>query len=160
MSHAAKAFEYFQTTEGQEQGAGDWFEITQDQINTFADCTVDHQFIHVDPERAKAETPFGGAIAHGFLTLSMITHLCGTIPPDPNTPPLNGVLMGINYGFDRVRFLTPVNAGKRVRASSTIKSAVLKGSAIDQTRTVTVEIEGADKPALVADWITRIVFVD
>lgn len=160
MSHAAQAYEYFETTPGQEQGSGEWFEISQERINDFADCTVDHQFIHVDPQRALAETPFGGTIAHGFLTLSMLTHLCASIPPDPNTPSLDGAVMGINYGFDRVRFLNPVNAGKRVRASSTVKSAVLKGSAIDQTRTITVEIEGVDKPALVADWVTRIVFVD
>jgi acyl dehydratase len=160
MSHAAKAYEYFQTTESQDQGSGDWFEISQEQINNFADCTVDHQFIHIDPERALKETPFGGTIAHGFLTLSMLTHLGATIPPDPNTPQLDGIVMGINYGFDKVRFLNPVNAGKKVRASGVVKSAVLKGAAIDQTRTLTVEIEGVDKPALVADWITRIVFVD
>jgi acyl dehydratase len=160
MSHAAKAYEYFRTTPGQEQGAGEWFEISQERINDFADCTIDHQFIHIDPTRAKAETPFGGTIAHGFLTLSMITHLCGSIPPDPKTPSLDGIVMGINYGFDRVRFLNPVNAGKKVRASATIKSADLKGSAIDQVRTITVEIEGVDKPALVADWITRLVFAD
>lgn len=160
MSHAAKAFEYLKTTEGREEGKGDSFVITQEQINTFADCTIDHQFIHVDPERAKNETPFGGTIAHGFLTLSMLTHLCTSIPTDPNAPPLEGAIMGINYGFDKVRFLTPVNAGKSVRASATVKSVVLKGSAIDLTRTIAVEIEGGDKPALVADWITRIVFAD
>jgi acyl dehydratase len=81
MSHAAKAYEYFKTTVGQEQGTGDWFEITQEQINAFADCTIDHPFIHIDPERALKETPFGGTIAHGFLTLSMLTHLGATISP-------------------------------------------------------------------------------
>jgi len=160
MSHAAKAFEYLKTTEGREEGTGDTFVITQDQINTFADCTLDHQFIHIDPERAAKETPFGGTIAHGFLTLSMLTHLCTSIPSDPDAPPLHGIIMGINYGFDRIRFLTPVNAGKAVKASATVKSVTMKGSAIDLTRTITVHIEGGDKPALVADWITRIVFAD
>ena len=160
MSHAAKAFEYLKTTEGREEGSGEAFTISQEQINTFADCTLDHQFIHIDPERAKKETPFGGTIAHGFLTLSMLTHLCASIPADPNAPPLEGAIMGINYGFDRIRFLAPVNAGKAVKASSIVKSVAIKGTAIDLTKTISVEIEGGDKPALVADWITRIVFVD
>lgn len=160
MSHAAKAYEYFQTTEGREEGAGEWFEVTQEQINGFADCTIDHQFIHIDPERAAKETPFGGTIAHGFLTLSMLTHLVSSIPRDPDMPAIEGMVMGINYGFDRVRFLNPVNAGKKVRANGKIKSVVNKGPAIDITRTITVEIDGVDKPALLADWITRIVFAD
>jgi acyl dehydratase len=160
MSHAAKAHEYLATTPGKDQGTGEWFEISQAQIDTFADCTHDHQFIHVDPARAKAETPFGGTIAHGFLTLSMLTHLCASIPADPDQPKFEGMIMGLNYGFDRVRFLTPVNSGRRVRAQSTVKSAELKGNAIDQVRTITVEIEGGSKPALVADWIVRLVFAD
>lgn len=154
MSNAAAAYEVLKSTEGDDQGHGDWFEIKQGQIDEFADCTVDHQFIHVDPERA---TPvFGGTIAHGFLTLSMITHLTGSIKTE--MPPMQGVQMGINYGFDRVRFINPVNSGKRVRAHATVKSVELKGAAINTTRTITVEIEGVEKPALVADWIGRIVF--
>ena len=156
MSNAAAAYEILKETEGKDEGAGDWFQITQEQINQFADCTVDHQFIHLDEERVKAETPFGGTIAHGLLTLSMLVHLSSTIPS--NTPPLAGVVMGINYGFDKVRFINPVNSGKRVRAHSTVKSVELKGSAIDSTRTFTIEIEGVDKPAMVADWIGRMVF--
>jgi len=156
MSNAAAAYEVLKETEGTDEGVGDWFQITQEQINQFADCTVDHQFIHVDEERAKAETPFGGTIAHGFLTLSMLVHLSSTIPS--RTPPFSGVVMGINYGFDKVRFINPVSSGKRVRAHSTVKSVVLKRSAIDSTRTFTIEIEGVDKPAMVADWIGRMVF--
>ncbi len=154
MSNAAAAYEILKAQEGADEGSGEWFEITQEQINQFADCTHDHQFIHLDEERA---TPlFGGTIAHGFLSLSMLVHLSSTVPN--NTPPLEGVMMGINYGFDKVRFINPVLSGKRVRAHSTVKSVELKGSAINSTRTYTVEIEGEGKPALVADWIGRMVF--
>ena len=154
MSNAANAFEAMKATEGRDEGHGDWFEITQDQINQFADVTHDHQFIHIDPERA---TPlFGGTIAHGFLSLSMLVHLTGSI--DQELPPLDGVMMGINYGFDKVRFLNPVNSGKKVRAHSVISKVELKGAAINSTRTITVEIEGVEKPALMAEWIGRIVF--
>ncbi len=156
MSNAAAAYDILKDTVGNDEGAGDWFQVTQDQINQFADCTHDHQFIHIDEERAKAETPFGGTIAHGMLTLSMLVHLSTSVPND--TPPLDGIIMGINYGFDKVRFVNPVNSGKRVRALSTVKSVELKGSAIDSTRTFTIEIEGVDKPAMVADWIGRMVF--
>ena len=155
---AAKAFPHFQADVGNDEGTGEWFEVTQDQIDRFADVTHDHQFIHVDPERAKA-TPFGTTIAHGFLTLSMLTHLAAgasAAPPDPAR--WKGVVMGINYGFDKVRFLSPVKVGSPIRARAVTADVKLKGSAIDVTRTFTVEIEGEDKPALVADWITRSVY--
>ena len=130
MSNAAKAFEAMKANEGKDEGHGEWFEITQDQIDQFADCTHDHQFIHVDPERA---TPvFGGTIAHGFLTLSMLVKLSGSIKQD--LPPMEGIQMGINYGFDKVRFINPVLSGSRVRAHSTVKSVELKGNAINSTR--------------------------
>ena len=154
MSNAANAYEHLKVREGVDEGHGDWFEITQDQINQFADCTIDHQFIHIDAQRA---TPvFGGTIAHGFLTLSMLTHLTNSIEQD--LPPLDGVMMGINYGFDRVRFLNPVKSGSRVRANSVVGKVELKGAAINSTRVITVEIEGVSKPALMAEWIGRIVF--
>jgi acyl dehydratase len=152
---AAAAHAKFQELIGQESGPGEWFEVSQERINDFADVTVDHQFIHIDPEAAKA-TPFGGTIAHGFLTLSLLTHLGSSIKQDPET--FKGVAMGINYGFDKVRFIAPVPSGSRVRATAVLKDAALKGNAIDVTRTYTVEIEGTDKPALVADWITRLVY--
>ncbi len=155
-TNAETAFEAFKALEGKDEGAGEWFEMTQERINTFADATIDHQFIHIDVERSKTESPFGGTIAHGFLTLSMLTHLMASVPQD--LPPLEGLLMGINYGFDKVRFLTPVPADARIRAQSTMSAAVLKGNNVDITRTITVELEGSEKPALVADWITRIVF--
>jgi acyl dehydratase len=154
MSNAANAYEAMKASEGRDEGHGDWFEITQDQIDKFADVTHDHQFIHIDPERA---TPiFGGTIAHGFLSLSMLVHLTDSV--DQELPPLEGVMMGLNYGFDKVRFLNPVNSGKRVRARSVISKIELKGAAINSTRTITVEIEGVEKPALVAEWIGRIAF--
>ena len=155
---AAKAFELFQADIGNDEGTGEWFEVTQDQINQFADVTYDHQFIHVDPERAKA-TPFGTTIAHGMLTLSMRTHLsagASSAPPDPAK--YAGVLMGINYGFNKVRFVNPVKVGSRIRARGITTNADLKGNAIDITRNFTVEIDGEDKPALVAEWVTRVVF--
>ncbi len=154
---AANAFERFQADVGNDEGTGEWFEVTQDQINQFADVTFDHQFIHVDPEAAKA-TPFGTTIAHGFLTLSMLTHLsAGTSGPvDPKK--FEGLLMGVNYGFNKVRFINPVKVGSRIRARAVTSNVELKGNAIDTTRDFTVEIEGEDKPALVAEWITRMVY--
>ena len=161
-TNAEQAYVAMKATEGQAEGTGEWFQVTQELINTFADATHDHQFIHVDPERAAA-SPFGGTIAHGFLTLSLLTHLIGSIRPAEGaparpTPRMEGVLMGVNYGFDKVRFINPVKVDSRIRARAVTKNAELKGSAIDVTRSFTVEIEGEDKPALVADWITRLVF--
>lgn len=155
---AAKAFELYQADVGNDEGTGEWFEVTQDQIDQFADVTFDHQFIHVDPEAA-ANTPFGGTIAHGFLTLSMLTHLsAGTssAPPDPKK--FEGFLMGVNYGFNKVRFVNPVKSGARIRARAVTSNVELKGGSIDVTRNFTVEIEGEEKPALVAEWVTRTVY--
>ncbi len=130
--------------------------MTQDRIDQFADVTIDHQFIHVDPEAAKA-SPFGTTIAHGFLTLSMLTHLAGSIKQDPDT--VKGVIMGVNYGFDKVRFVAPVPSGSKIRASSVLKDVERKGdNQIQVTRTYTIEVEGSDKPAVVADWITRLTY--
>ncbi len=159
MSDAAnRAFELFKADVGNDEGVGEWFEITQDQVNQFADVTHDHQFIHVDPERAK-DTPFGTTIAHGFLTLSMLTHLsqgASSAKPDPKR--YEGVLMGINYGFNKVRFVNPVKVGSRIRARGVTSNAELKGNSIEVTRNFTVEIEGEEKPALVAEWVTRTVY--
>jgi acyl dehydratase len=155
---AAKAFELFKTVEGKESATGDWMEIDQETVNQFADVTHDHQFIHVDPERAKA-TPFGGPIAHGFLTLSLLSHLGASAQPEKTDPArFDGMAMGINYGFEKVRFINPVRVGSRIRVHSLLSNVELKGSAVQQTRTMTVEIEGQEKPALVADWLTRIVY--
>ena len=133
---------------GEELGVGEWVEVTQDRINTFADATGDHQWIHVDAERAK-QGPFGGTIAHGYLTLSLIPSLGG------GGLGLDGVKMGINYGLDRVRFITPVAAGARVRARRKLLE-VREGEGFVQMKVeVTVEIEGKDKPACVAETLSR-----
>ena len=131
---------------------GEWIDITQDRINTFADCTEDHQFIHIDEEAAK-NTPFGGTIAHGFLTLSLLSKMVegnGVMPEN--------VVMGLNYGFDKVRFLAPVRAGKRVRSHVEVLDVTRK----DDNRFlikqgISVEIEGEDTPALVAEWLSMVI---
>ncbi len=135
---------------GAEIGVSDWITVDQARINTFADCTDDHQFIHIDPERAATETPFGGTIAHGFLTLSLLSAVAADVALF-----FDGMTMGINYGFEKVRFLTPVRAGKRIRGRFTLQEASDKGDGRWMLRYgVTIEIEGEDKPALVADWLT------
>jgi acyl dehydratase len=130
----------------------EWIEIGQDRINTFADCTEDHQFIHVDQEKA-AQTPFGGTIAHGFLTLSLLSKMIegnGVVP--------EGTVMGLNYGFDKVRFLAPVRAGKRVRAHVEVVSVDEKsGGRFLVKQAISVEIEGEETPALVAEWLSMLV---
>jgi acyl dehydratase len=153
---AANALAFINGKIGEEEGVGDWFEITQEMISEFADLTHDHQFIHVDEDAAKA-VGFPTTIAHGFLTLSMLTHLGSSIPQDPKM--FEGIAMGMNYGFDKVRFVAPVPNGSRVRCRSTLAAAEPKGgNAIHLTRTFTMEVEGSDKPALVADWIVRMVY--
>jgi acyl dehydratase len=131
---------------GQDLEPSDWFEITQNRVNQFADATNDHQFIHVKPLKAKF-TPFGGTIAHGFLTLSMITHLM-----TQNAPVPRGLKMTINYGSDKVRYIAPVRVGKRIRAHQKVVDMNEKkpGQWLFKTE-VSIEIEGEDKPALVAE---------
>ena len=156
-SNLQTAFNNLKELEGADQGYGEWFEVDQNRINDFADATIDHQFIHVDPERALEETPFVGTIAHGFLSLSLLVHLTASLPVA--IPKMEGQLMGINYGFEKIRFINPVLAGARIRAQSKISSVELKEpTAVNITRTITVEIEGQNKPAIVAEWITRSVF--
>jgi acyl dehydratase len=137
---------------GTEIGVSGWILVDQARIDAFAAATEDPQFIHVDPEKA-AKTPFGGTIAHGFLTLSLLSRMAADVMLRPE-----GVKMGINYGLDRVRFLAPVRSGKRVRGRFTLKSLEEKRPGQWQfLHAVTVEIEGEDKPALLADWIGMIV---
>lgn len=136
---------------GEERVSG-WVEVTQDMIDKFAEATGDHQFIHVDPARA-AMTPFGGTIAHGFLTLSLMP-LLNSLTPQPR---IEGVKMGVNYGGNKVRFLTPVRSGKRVRGRfKTLELAEKRPGQWQQTVEFTVEIEGEDKPAMIAEWISQI----
>ena len=133
---------------GQDVGTSDWFQLGQDRINQFADVTEDRQFIHIDPVRA-SDSPFGGTIAHGMLTLSMIVHLC-----DNFAPSVEGVRMVINYGFDRVRFAAPVKVDGRIRAVATLIDVKERSGQMLVKVKVTIEIEGESKPALVAEWLT------
>lgn len=137
---------------GTEQ-VSDWVEITQAMIDQFAEATGDHQFIHVDPVRA-AQTPFGGTIAHGFLTLSLMPLLSSKVA---DAPRLANAKMGVNYGGNKVRFLTPVRSGSRVRGRFKLLSFEEKRPGqYQQTSEFTVEIEGQDKPALIAEWISQV----
>ncbi|SDJ39601.1 Acyl dehydratase [Bradyrhizobium sp. Rc2d] len=139
---------------GKEIGVSSWHLIDQPRIDTYADVIEDHQFIHVDPERAKKETAFGTTIAHGFLTMSLMSIMSYEV-----MPVIAGTTMGVNYGFDKLRFISPVRSGKRVRGRFVLAEAKLRKPNELQSRTnVTVEIEGEDKPALVADWLGLIYF--
>jgi acyl dehydratase len=136
---------------GEQVGTSEWVLVDQEMINKFADATGDHQFIHVDPVRAAA-TPFGGTIAHGFLTLSLMPLLSAK----SDIPRVEGVKMGVNYGSNKLRFLAPVRAGKRVRAHFTLLELDEKRPGQwQQVQEVTVEIEGEDKPALICEWISQ-----
>jgi acyl dehydratase len=150
-----KSVDELKTLIGQEIGVSDWVEISQERVNAFADATGDHQYIHVDPERAK-QTFFGGTIAHGYLTLSMLPYL-GSLR--------NGVKielggkMGVNYGLNKVRFPAPVPVGKRIRSRHTLLAVEEIGdAAVQMTSQVTVEVEGQDKPACVAETLSRTYF--
>nr|WP_249816974.1 MaoC family dehydratase [Bradyrhizobium sp. 160] len=139
---------------GKEIGVSSWHLIHQPRIDAYADVIEDHQFIHVDPERAKKETAFGTTIAHGFLTMSLMSIMSYEV-----MPVIAGTTMGVNYGFDKLRFISPVRSGKRVRGRFVLTEAKLRKAGELQSRTnVTVEIEGEDKPALVADWLGLIYF--
>ena len=156
--NAEAALEVFQGYVGKEEGVGDWHKVDQKQINLFADATGDHQFIHVDPEKAAKLSPYKTTIAHGFLTLSFIPFLSGSIPRiDPRA--YQGIQMGVNYGLDRVRFPAPVKVDSRIRARRELQSAELKApNTIQLKQRVTVEIEGEEKPACVAETLTRLIY--
>ncbi len=139
-----------ETRLGQELGVSGWHEVTQPDIDSFADVTGDHQFIHVNPERALAETPFGGTIAHGFLTLSLLSAF-----GQEALPRIANRRMGVNYGLERVRFLSPVRSGARVRGRFVLaRLERRRANEILLGYDVTVEIEGSAKPALAAQWLT------
>jgi acyl dehydratase len=134
---------------GKEVALTDWMEVTQAHIDEFADATGDHQWIHVDRERAARESPYGTTVAHGFLTLSLLPHFF------MEAVEIQGARMGINYGLNRVRFTGPVPAGSRVRARFALASAEDIDHGVQAIWNVTVEREGEDKPVLVVEWITR-----
>ena len=140
----------FVAAKGSELGPTEWMEITQDRVNLFADATDDHQWIHVDPEKA-AGGPFGGTIAHGLLTLSLLPHFTHQMYRVDN------VKLAVNYGYNKVRFIAPVRVGANVRARAAIADVAQLDGAVQATMTVTVEIEGSDKPAAVAESIVRFI---
>jgi acyl dehydratase len=135
---------------GQELGTSDWREVTQEAVDLFADATGDHQWIHVDVERAKAESPFGGPIAHGYLTLSLLVPLLAQVLV------VEDAVMGVNYGLNKVRFPSPVPVGSKVRATAALTEVTEVTGGLQYVLSVTVEREGSDKPACVAEPVYRV----
>ena len=151
-----KAYELMQARVGEQTSQSEWFEITQERINDYADVSMDHQWIHVDVDRARRESPYGEPIAHGNLTLAVMGHLPAASVAEG--PKIEGQKMGINYGFDRIRFPAPVPAGTRIRATSTLRRVEIKGSMLETMNEIVVEAEGSDKPVCVAESVGRMVF--
>ena len=151
-----KAYEVMQSRVGETTSQSEWFEITQERVNDYADVSMDHQWIHVDVERATNESPFGAPIAHGNLTLAVMGHL--PIASMAEGPKVEGQKLGINYGFDRIRFPSPVKVGARIRATSTLKRVEIKGGMLETMTEIVVEAEGGDKPVCVAESLGRMVF--
>ena len=147
-----EVLEKLQAKVGEETGVSDWWEITQDRVDAFAEATGDHQFIHVNPELA-AQTPFGGTIAHGFLTLSLTVAMGAEVVRDVGTP-----MMGVNYGLDKVRFPAPVPVGSRIRVRITLDEVSEVAGGLHLKETFVTEVEGAQKPAMVAERLTRLYY--
>lgn len=155
-SRANISLEDLRLKKGHEIGCSGWTTIDQGMINDFAKLTDDHQFIHLDPVRARAETPFGGTIAHGFLSLSLLSSMAYQA-----LPAIEGLVMGVNYGFEKIRFLTPVRTGAKLRARFRLVTLdESKSGEVTSTYDVTMEIAGQEKPALVATWLTRAYIAD
>lgn len=147
--HTITSIDDLRALEGQHLGYSDWLEITQERVNQFADATGDHQWIHVDPERAAAESPFGGPIAHGYLTLSLGPVLM------PSVAVRTFYTMGVNYGCNKVRFMSPVPVGSRLRLGITLLQVETIAGGMQETYQWTFEVEGASKPACVAEVVLR-----
>jgi len=150
-----KALGVMQKRVGEQTSQSEWFEVTQERINDYADVSMDHQWIHVDVERAK-EGPFGAPIAHGNLTLAIMGHL--PVASVASGEALEGQKLGINYGFDRIRFPAPVPVGIKIRATSTLKRVEIKGGMLETMNEIVVEAQGSDKPVCVAESVGRLVF--
>jgi acyl dehydratase len=142
--------EALKTLVGQEIAVTDWFNVTQDRIQQFADATLDHQWIHVDVERARRESPFKAPIAHGFLTLSLLPHFMHQALEIKR-----GIRLGVNYGLNRVRFVSPVRAGSNIRARITLQSLKDVPNGMEAVFNATIEVEGGEKPSCVAEWVVR-----
>ena len=151
MTRVFDSLETFKAAAGEELGTSDWVTVTQEQINTFADATGDHQWIHVDPERA-ATGPFGGTIAHGYLTLSLTNYF------QPMLFHVDGAKLGINYGTNKVRFPAPVRCGSRIRMGTLVGNVEDVGGGVQVTLVHTIEVEGGEKPACVVESVGRWVF--
>ena len=149
MAARSVAYTDVKSLVGTELGVSDWHEVTQNEINAFAECTHDHQWIHIDVERAKKESPFGGPVAHGYYTLSLAPYLMDQIWM------VEGIRMGVNYGLNKLRFPSPVPIGKRVRARATLDNAEDVTGGMQVTVGLTFEVEGASKPACVAEGVYR-----
>ena len=157
MSDALQnAFEIMQARVGEQTSQSEWFEITQERINDYADVSMDHQWIHIDVDRAKKESPFGAPIAHGNLTLAVMGHL--PVASAAEGPKIEGQKLGINYGFDRIRFPAPVPSGSKIRSTSTLRRVEIKGNMLETMTEIVVEAEGSDKPVCVAESLGRMVF--
>lgn len=149
MAARSVAYTDVKSLVGTELGVSDWHAVTQEEINAFAECTHDHQWIHIDVERAKKESPFGGPVAHGYYTLSLAPYLMDQIWA------VEGIRMGVNYGLNKLRFPSPVLIGKRVRARATLDNAEDVTGGMQVTVGLTFEVEGASKPACVAEGVYR-----
>jgi acyl dehydratase len=157
-SKAEQGLAVFSKHVGRVEGTGEWFAVDQARVNLFADATLDHQFIHIDPEKSAKLSPYKVTVAHGFLTLSLVVHLGKSVPPIAPEA-YQGVLMGINYGLDKVRFPSPVKVGSRVRAKRELVGAELVApNTIQLKQRVTVEIDGEPKPGCVAETLTRLIY--
>src|SRR3954467_8871578 len=146
MSTTTTTIAELPSLKGQELGTSDWIEITQERVNTFADATGDHQWIHIDVERAKAESPYGGPIAHGYLTLSLM------VPLVSQTYTISDSKMGVNYGLNKARFPAPVPVGSKVRAGVTLRDVEEVTGGLQTPFAVPIEREGGDKPVCIAEW--------
>ena len=149
MAARSVAYADVKSLVGTELGVSDWHEVTQEEINAFAECTHDHQWIHIDVERAKKESPFGGPVAHGYYTLSLAPYLMDQIWA------VEGIRMGVNYGLNKLRFPSPVPIGKRVRARASLDDAEDVTGGMQVTVGLTFEVEGSSKPACVAEGVYR-----
>ncbi len=151
-----RAFEIMQSRVGEMTSQSEWFEITQERVNDYADVSMDHQWIHIDVDRATNESPFGAPIAHGNLTLAVMGHL--PVAARNEGPPIEGQKLGINYGFDRIRFPAPVPVGSKIRSTNTLRRVEIKGDMIETMTEIVVEAQGSDKPVCVAESLGRMVF--
>ena len=155
---AEQALGIFEQQVGKPDGASEWLEVDQDRINLFADATGDHQFIHIDPEKSAQLSPYKVTIAHGFLTLSLIPYLTAKIPPQ-NPKAFEGVVMGVNYGLDKVRFPNPVKVNSRVRAHRELMEVKLVNpNTLQLKNKITIEIDGEEKPGCVAEMLSRTIY--